>query len=598
MKKTNKIAKIPNKLLGFYIYFFKPFKWFIIFISLFSGIIVPITDSFILPVIIKNLIEDATENNIYRENIFEFILNGLIMFAVIIFLSFFLKITSQFMAKKVYPLIIASINIKLLKHIHNHSYRYFSDNFGGSLANKISDLSNYFLDVYSSIIYNFTPAILILVINTIFFTMINSILGGVLIVFIILDFIYLYLRSPLLNQAAKRHSEEISIVRGKIVDSLTNFNLVKLNSKQYLENKNITLAHKREIWLNKKSWTESQKIWMPLGALSRIFEILIIVLMFYFYSKSKISIAEISYILMALTNITRSIWIFNNNLLSFVQNISKMQQALDTLLVPVEIEDKRGAKNLQVKEGNIELKNVCFHYGNEKNVLDGFNLHIKPGEKVGIVGPSGAGKTTLVNLLLRMFDVQKGEILIDGQNVVDVKQKSLREKISVVTQDSTLFHRTLKENIVYTKEKATEKEIISASKKAGAHEFIKDLPKKYDTLVGERGIKLSGGQRQRVNIARTILKDAPILVLDEATSALDSETEAYIQTTFEKIMQGKTTIAIAHRLSTLKLMDRIIVINYGKIIEEGSHRSLIAKKGVYSKLWSLQSSNFIENEDL
>jgi len=595
MTKQNEIEKIPNKLWGFYIYFLKPFKWMVI-ISILCNMASVFVDGFVIPYTIKEIISKAI--SVDKEIVMSYISIALIIYLIFNLLNDTLIVCEEMLSKKFIPAIRSNINVKFLNHIHNHSYKYFSNNFGGSLSNKIADLSGSFTDVYKIVVFNFAPAVMMIIVNSIYFCIINKILGILMIGWMLIHFLYLSLRIRPMRKINKEHSEEISILRGKIVDSLTNFLLVKLNSKQPVEKIQIRKASEREADFNRKAWTESQRTWMPLGYLSGIFGVSLIALMFYLYSKGEIDVSDISYIIMVKGTIFRAVWTFNRSILDFVSKSSKMQQALDTLLVPVEIEDKRGAKNLRVKEGNIELKNVSFHYGNEKNVLDGFNLHIKPGEKVGIVGPSGAGKTTLVNLLLRMFDVQKGKILIDGQNVVDVKQKSLREKISVVTQDSTLFHRTLKENIGYTKEKATEKEIISASKKAGAHDFIKKLPKKYDTLVGERGIKLSGGQRQRVNIARTILKDAPILVLDEATSALDSETEAYIQTTFEKIMQGKTTIAIAHRLSTLKLMDRIIVINHGRIVEEGSHRSLIAKKGTYSKLWSLQSSNFIENEDL
>jgi len=595
MTKQNEIEKIPNKLWGFYMYFFKPFKWMIGFGILFNLSAV-FVDGFVLPYTIKNIISKAL--SVDKENVMDTIFIGLLIYLFLNILYETLNVTEELLAKKFIPAIRANINVKVMNYVHNHSYRYFANNFGGSLSNKISDLSSQFSSVFKTVIFNFAPAILIISVNVFYFFHMNFLLGSILLFWMTLHFLYLGSRIKTMRKANKEYSEERSVLVGKIVDSLTNFLLVKLNSKQALEKRKVRKEHDKEVSLYRKSWTETQKTWIPLAFFSSIFSVSLIALMFYLYSTGEIDVADISYVLMVENTIFRNVWIFNRSILDFISNTSKMQQALDTLLVPVEIEDKVGAKNLQVKEGNIELKNVCFHYGNEKNILDGFNLHIKPGEKVGIVGPSGAGKTTLVNLLLRMFDVQKGKILIDGQNVVDVKQKSLREKISVVTQDSTLFHRTLKENIGYTKEKATEKEIISASKKAGAHDFIKKLPKKYDTLVGERGIKLSGGQRQRVNIARTILKDAPILVLDEATSALDSETEAYIQTTFEKIMQGKTTIAIAHRLSTLKLMDRIIVINHGRIVEEGSHRSLIAKKGTYSKLWSLQSSNFIENEDL
>lgn len=258
-----------------------------------------------------------------------------------------------------------------------------------------------------------------------------------------------------------------------------------------------------------------------------------------------------------------------------------------TLLIMLE------QKKLNITSGLIKWRNVTFEYGDNK-VFNEFDLNIPSGQRVGLVGPSGAGKTTFVSLLLRQHDINKGEILIDGQNIAKVTQNSLRENIAVVPQEPLLFHRSIKENIAYGKPDATDNEIMTVARLARAHEFIKDLPKGYDTLVGERGVKLSGGQKQRVAIARAMLKDAPILVLDEATSALDSESEVAIQEALHKLMRGKTVVAIAHRLSTLREMDRIIVLEGGKIVEDGSHDSLLEHGGVYSRLWKHQAGGFLK----
>jgi ATP-binding cassette subfamily B protein len=255
----------------------------------------------------------------------------------------------------------------------------------------------------------------------------------------------------------------------------------------------------------------------------------------------------------------------------------------------------RSNKTLQVKNGGIVFNNVGFtHDGDKKRLFDGFDLEIAPGERVGLVGRSGSGKTTLTRLLLRFSDIEAGEIAIDGQNITDVTQQSLRKAVAYVPQEPMLFHRTLSENIAYGKPKATKEEIREAAKQANALDFIEKLPEKFDTLVGERGVKLSGGQRQRIAIARAILKNAPILVLDEATSALDSESEKLIQDALEKLMKGRTSIVIAHRLSTIAKLDRIVVLEDGSIQEEGTHAALLQQKGIYAKLWSHQSGGFIE----
>ena len=281
------------------------------------------------------------------------------------------------------------------------------------------------------------------------------------------------------------------------------------------------------------------------------------------------------------------------DLSDFSEKYGKVSRALSSILVKPEIKDRINATPLIVKKGEIIFNDVLFQYKEAYPLFQGLSLIIKPGQKVGLVGYSGSGKTTFINLILRQFDVTRGSILIDNQNIQEVKQDSLRENIGVIPQDPFLFHRMLLENIRYGKIDASDKEVIQAAKNAHAHEFIGELPKGYASLVGERGVKLSGGQRQRIALARIFLKNAPILILDEATSQLDSVTENYIQEALWTLMQGKTAIAIAHRLSTLKYMDRILVFEKGKIIEDGTHDSLLTQESLYKILWNAQSGGFL-----
>jgi len=290
---------------------------------------------------------------------------------------------------------------------------------------------------------------------------------------------------------------------------------------------------------------------------------------------------------------------------SLFENVGTVQDGINTLSRPHAVVDRSDAKALVVSRGEVRFERLVFAYGatgpQARRVIDDFTLTIRPGEKIGVVGRSGAGKSTLVNLLLRFYDLEQGRILIDGQDIAGVTQDSLRAQIGMVTQDTSLLHRSVRDNILYGRPDATDADMIAAAKRAEAHEFILGLtdPKGrsgYDAHVGERGVKLSGGQRQRIAIARVMLKDAPILLLDEATSALDSEVEAAIQASLYRLMEGKTVVAIAHRLSTIAAMDRLVVMDKGRIVEEGDHHSLLARGGLYARLWAHQSGGFLGEE--
>jgi ATP-binding cassette subfamily B multidrug efflux pump len=293
-----------------------------------------------------------------------------------------------------------------------------------------------------------------------------------------------------------------------------------------------------------------------------------------------------------------------NQLNGLFRNFGAMQDSMETVVKPIDLTDRPGAGDLVVSKGAVTFENVRFHYGKTDGVIDHLNLAIRPGERVGLVGPSGAGKTTLTSLLLRFFDVEAGRIVIDGQDIRQVRQESLRRSIGMVTQDPSLLHRSIRENIRYGRSKASEADLLEAARKAHALDFIRNLEDKrgrrgFDAFAGERGVKLSGGQRQRIAIARVLLKNAPILVLDEATSALDSEVEAAIQQNLEGLMAGKTVIAIAHRLSTIAAMDRLIVMDKGRIVQQGPHDKLLEDAdGLYAQLWQRQSGGFLKQNSV
>jgi len=404
---------------------------------------------------------------------------------------------------------------------------------------------------------------------------------------------------PRLSKSSRNQADARALMTGRITDAYTNISTIKLFSHAGREANFAKVAMKEflgtvNMQMRLVSWIEIIN-----HLLSMLLVIGTSVVAIWLWSKSEIMVGVVATATaMALRLNGISHWVMWE-MTSLYEQIGTLQDGLNTLSIHQEIKDIKNAKDLNIKKASVSFHNIIFNYPNQKkSVIHNFSLNIKPGEKVGLVGRSGSGKSTLVNLLLRFYDLKSGLITIDNQDISKVNQNSLREKIGMVTQDTSLLHRSVKDNIVYGRPSATRNEMINAAKRAKAHDFIMQLEdnlsrRGYEAHVGERGVKLSGGQRQRISIARVMLKDAPILLLDEATSALDSEIEVVIQQSLYQLMEGKTVIAIAHRLSTIAAMDRLIVIDKGKIIEEGSHNELIRKKGLYARLWKHQSGGFL-----
>lgn len=403
---------------------------------------------------------------------------------------------------------------------------------------------------------------------------------------------------PRLRKISAAQADARSLMTGAIVDTYTNIQTVKLFSHSERESdyarenmdaflQTVHPQMRLVTRLNISVWLMNSLLIFSIAALSILL-----------WTQDAVSPGAIAVALgLGLRLNGMSQWIMWE-VSSLFENLGSVQDGMNTLAQERSVQDVPDAKPLTVSAGAIDFKNVCFHYDKGEGILENLNLSLKAGEKIGIVGRSGAGKSTLVNLLLRFHELEGGEIDIDGQNIAQVQQESLRSQIGMVTQDTSLLHRSVRENIVYGRPNATEAEMLEAAQKAEAHAFIQDLSdpsgrRGYDAHVGERGVKLSGGQRQRIAIARVLLKDAPILILDEATSALDSEVEAAIQASLYQLMEGKTVIAIAHRLSTIAAMDRLIVLDEGKIVEQGNHASLLERNGIYAQLWARQSGGFI-----
>ncbi len=480
----------------------------------------------------------------------------------------------------------------LFNYLGKHSHTYFSERFAGSLSSKISHASGGAHDLLDAFVWNYYSGTLALVLTLVYISNISSLAGGIF-------FGLLAILIPINVYIAKyrrphvvAYSAQATKMRGRLVDAITNIGAVRQYSRHMFEQRKFDTEVNKMRSLDLRQWQISEWGLTLNNALIVIFELVLITVVISLWTKNLLSTGEFIMIITLLLNINGTLVFIGNSINGFIRRYSDVEEGLTDILLPYEIEDADMAKELVINGAGVNWKNVDFEFGKNK-VFDNFNLEIKPGQRVGLVGHSGAGKTTFVSLLLRQHDVTGGSIEIDGQNIAQVTQDSLRSAVAVVPQEPMLFHRTIRENIAYGKSDATDEEIIAVAKKAQAHDFISQLEHGYDTMVGERGVKLSGGQKQRVAIARAMLKDAPILVLDEATSALDSESEVAIQTALHKLMEGKTVVAIAHRLSTLREMDRIIVLENGLIVEDGSHETLKDAGGVYQRLWEHQAGGFL-----
>ena len=481
----------------------------------------------------------------------------------------------------------------------NQSMNFYHNEFAGRVAAKVMqtalavrDLWFILADILIYVVIYFLT--MILVVGKFNYVLMLPFIGWV--IFYILALVYFV---PRLSKLSRNQADARSLMTGRITDAYTNISTIKLFSHAGREANFAKVAMKEFL----SSVNKQMRLVSWIEVINHLLSMLLVIgtafAAIWLWSSSEIMVGVIATsTAMALRLNGISHWVMWE-MTSLYEQVGTLQDGLNTLSMHQEIKDEKNAKDLQIKKASVSFQNIVFNYpAQKKSVIHNFSLHIRPGEKVGLVGRSGSGKSTLVNLLLRFYDLKAGVIMIDNQDISKVKQNSLREKIGMVTQDTSLLHRSVKDNIVYGRPNATQKEIIHAAKRAKAHDFIMQLEdnfyrKGYEAHVGERGVKLSGGQRQRISIARVMLKDAPILLLDEATSALDSEIEVVIQQSLYQLMEGKTVIAIAHRLSTIAAMDRLVVIDKGKIIEEGSHTELIKKKGLYARLWKHQSGGFL-----
>ncbi len=590
----------PRQLLPFLMDYARPFRGvFIVTAAL--KMVVAVVEVLLVWYVgrLVDLLAGGAPAEVMRDHGTEFLLAAL---AVLLLRPIISGIDVALLHNTILPNFGTLIRWRSHRHVLRQPVGWFENDFAGRIANRIMQTPPAAGDAVFQTFDAVAFAVTTLIGSVALLFDADPRLTVPLLVWIALYMLLLRWTVRRVGPASARASDARSAVTGRVVDSYSNIHSVKMFAHDTRE---IDYAGEAIETARKAFQAEMRLITRMDVALTALNGGLIVSvtglsIWLWYHGQATIGVvAAATALVLRLNNMTYWIMWATSNL---VQALGVVAEGMETIAQPIALVDKPGARPLDFRAGRIDIKGLSHHYGRGFGGLDRVSLTIRPGEKIGLVGRSGSGKSTLVKLLLRFYDPEAGRILIDGQDITEVTQDSLRRHIGMVQQESSLLHRSVRENILYGRPEASEHEMIEAAKRAEAHDFILDLTdpegrQGYEARVGERGVKLSGGQRQRVALARVILKDAPILVLDEATSALDSEVEAAIQETLYGVMEGKTVIAIAHRLSTIAQMDRIVVLDDGKVVEEGSHEELLARGGLYSRFWQRQSGGFIGTEE-
>ncbi|AVF56483.1 ABC transporter ATP-binding protein [Pseudomonas fulva] len=586
----------PSGVWAFYIYYLRqvwPSFLALLVVGLIASLIEVAMFSFLSRII--DLAQGAPNARIFSEHSGELIW---MLVVVLLLRPLFFGLHDLLVHQAINPGMTSMIRWQNHSYVLKQSLNFFQSDFAGRIAQRIMQTGNSLRDSAVQAVDALWHVLIYAITSLVLFAEADWRLMLPLVIWIVCFIAALAYFVPRVKARSVVSSEARSKLMGRIVDGYTNIATLKLFAHTDHEQQYAREAISEQ---TEKTQLASRVITSMDVVITTLNGLLVVGttgLALWLWSQSLITVGAIALatgLVIRIVNMSGWImWVVNG----IFENIGMVQDGLQTIAQPVTVTDRPAAPALKVTQGAVRFENVRFHYGEARNVIEGLNLAIRPGEKIGLIGPSGAGKSTLVNLLLRLYDVQGGQILIDDQDIAQVSQASLRAQIGMITQDTSLLHRSIRENLLYGRPDATDAQLQEAVRRARADEFIPHLSDAQgrtglDAHVGERGVKLSGGQRQRIAIARVLLKNAPILIMDEATSALDSEVEAAIQESLETLMQGKTVIAIAHRLSTIARMDRLVVLDKGRIVEVGSHAELLEQRGLYARLWQHQTGGFV-----
>ena len=601
MEKKEKPKSNWKRIFYYYWQEGKKYK-FLLTVAFFAYTIATLFESVLLPFIYKTIIDTLTKfiapNGFILPSVpsdFQSIILSYVVFILIIIIFQRILFTlGDYTFSYFHTKALRDINNFAFDRVINHSYQFFVNSFAGSLVKKVGRFVNSFEDIFDIFMYYLWLSSIRLVSIFIVLFLISPFIGSLFFVWTVIFVLFsLYMakkRMPLDLLEAK-YDSNTGARTADVFSSILNLKMFSSRERETVSFNDVTTI---QMDARTKAWNFQNFTFLLQGSIVSWLQITSLYVSIILWFNHQITLGTIVLAYSYSGTIFDSVWTLGKQMTRLSKSFSNASEMVEIIDSPIDISDPKDPEVLKMKEGQIIFDHVVFAYKQGSGILNDFNLNIEAGERIGVVGTSGAGKSTITKLILRFSDVNLGSIKIDGQDIRNVTQDDLRSMIAYVPQDPILFHRTLKENIAYGKPDASDEDIIEASKRAHAHEFIQGLPQGYDTLVGERGIKLSGGERQRVAIARAMLKNAPILILDEATSSLDSVSETHIKYALDALMQGRTTIVIAHRLSTIEKMDRIIVMEKGEIVEQGSHGELIKRKGIYHNFWSHQYGGFIK----